>query len=368
MSDPIPDEFQTTNPEIISYNYDSGFFVKNPSWTDIPTLDADSGKEIADIIRENVPNLFANGARRRHAVITTLGEQYVRYRRAGCTPEESQYQAITRTATIADISRPGVYEHISGLDCDNQSEVTEHLESVAEEYFASLPHRSQMVIKLCKRLRKVLSVIANISDAPGLVPSDITLQDIYKDQPGQRDRILTSDNDAQIFMGSPNPDRGATVHDVEVHLDRSDLKELPADQPVHLTSDTSIRTRDIATYDTAYSRVLKKIFRAVQSELTLQGKQKPNPYIGAQSDDNAAVRAVLPYPESMDIDGEFASLTVQYWRRGNSDVTITTHPTGRINYEKDPTLSGSIEEISNPGVHTFLGNTIDAFEKLSDSQ
>lgn len=367
IEDVTVDDFDFEPSEIVASQHYSEFHVSDPDWDDIPTLDEAVRDDVTEIVVDVVPGILANGAGRRYSVITTLGQQYVRYRRAGCLPAESRKQAIDRTSAIHNLGESGVYEHIRALDVEGATEMTEYLETVAEQYFAALPARAQAYIEPCRKLISALSPIAEISETPRLDPSDISLQDVYKDQPGERDRVLTADHDVLGLPGPNGTDRGASVPEAERILASQGLTEMPSNEPVYLTDDATVYTRDISTYETAYSQVLRTIFTAIQSEMVLRGKQKPGPTISESGDDNAAVRAELPYPESINADDRsFARVEVQYWRRGGSSVRVYTHPCGRVYDEKDPTLSGPIEKISKPGIHALIGKTIEVAEQMND--
>lgn len=362
------DAIESEPQETVSASHHRDRFEIDPGWEDVPELREKRRREIREIVADVVPGILCNAARRRYAIITSVGCQYVRYRRAGCTSTKSRREAIKRAERLHDIGESAVYEHIRALPIEDSTAITPHLERVYARYQRDLPEIARELERPCHRLVRVLSVIASIDETPGVEPSDIVLQDVYRDQPGERSRVLDADHDVIGLPRSDDEDRGALIQKAEMVLEREDLASLSTDEPVRLTDNAMIDTRDIATYDTDYSRVLREIFEAVQTEMTLRGKQKPGPTIGSRCDDNAAVRAAIPFPDSVDAPGRwFARLEVNYWRRGSSSVRVTTHPLGIVHDERDPCLSGPIDELSKPGIHSLIGETIDIVERENAS-
>lgn len=364
QKDKTNDQSTAEQHEVVyAYHHDE-FYKSDPGWEDVPELTETTRQDLREAVADVVPGVLENAARQRYAILTTLGCQYVRYRRAGCNPEESRHEAIKRTGGVHDVSTSAVYEHVRALPIEEAAEITPYLEQLSTRYHCNLSKVGRALEEPCRQLRRVLSAIAAIDDAPGIDPADITLQDVYRDQPGKRSRVLTADRDGIGLPRAAEDDRGASVTNAEMGLDQEELETMSQHNPIHLSNDAKIFTRDIATYDTEYSRVLRTIFEAVQAEMTLYGKQKPGPVISTGGDDNAAVRAIIPYPESVAApDGIFARLRVQYWEDGYSEVHVTTHPLGRIYDEKDPCLSGPIEKISHPGIHALIGKTIAVAEQ-----
>lgn len=262
--------------EVSTYHHDE-FYKSNPEWEDVPELTEEAYEEIRDTVIEVIPGILNNGARQRFAIITTVGCQYVRYRRTGCTPTQSRREAIKRANCKHDVGDSAVYEHIRALPLEDLAEITPYLEQIYTRYYCSLPKAVRAFKEPCDKLIRVLSTIAAISETPSINPSDVTLRDVYRDQPGERNRVLTTDHDVIELPRSNGGDRGASVHNVEMALRQQDLKDISGENPIRLTNDARISTRDIATYDTEYSQVLRKIFEAVQAEMVLRG-EKNRPY------------------------------------------------------------------------------------------
>lgn len=370
MTQELADDAAESEPEeVVSTGHGAEFFEINPGWADVPELEEQRRQEINEIVVDVVPGVLDNAARQRYAVITALGEHYVRYRSAGCSPERSRLAAIKRTRYRHNLGESAVYEHVRALPIDGVDEdtaaITPFLEQTNTVYQERRGEEVRVLLDLCAKLRRVLATIAAIDETPGIRPSDITVEEVRRDKPGGRDRVLTAENEV---WGLPRPGeegRAASVRDTKILQNRKNLKMVSTDEPLYFTDNASINTRDIATYDTDYSRVIQDIFEAVQAEMTLRGKQKPGPTITMGGDDNSAVRAELRYPESFDpFDGVFANVDVQYWRRGGSHVRVATHPRDRVYDEKDPTLSGPIEAISEPGVHVLIGKTMELAERF----
>ena len=365
MSENLSNSSGYKSQEEFTTSHGNQILRSSPNWRDVPRLNENKRQRIHEKVLNVIPGVLANGARRRCATVKTMGSQYVRYRRAGCTPTQSHREAIKRAGEKHDIRDSAVYEHIRALPIEGPKEIIPHLEEINEMHYSTLPRAVRVFKQPCDRLLRVLSVIAEIGKVPDISPTDLTLQDVYRDQPGERNRILTADHDVVGLPRSDDEGRGASVHEAEVAFNRKDLKKISDAEPVYLTADARISTRDISLYDTDYSQVLQKIFEAIQTEMNLWGKQKPGPTISKRGDDNAAVRARIPYPDFVDTSGStFARLEVQYWESGTSNVKISTNPLGRPYEEKDPCLSGPIDQISKPGIHILVGRTIDIIENV----
>lgn len=360
--------------EIVFASHEDGFFKTDPGWADVPKLASHQSQEINEIVVDVVPGLLTNGASQRYAVITALGEHYVQYRSAGCSPKRSRLAAIKRTRARHNLGESAVYEHIrslpiNGIDEDTTA-ITPHLEQVNTAYWERQDEEARVILNLCVQLRRVLSTIAVIDDIPGIRPSDITVEEVRRDKPGDRTRILTAESETWGLPKSGGDRRGASVQKSEILRNRDRLEAVSTVEPLYFSDNASINTRAVVTYDTDYSRVVREIFKAVQAEMSLRGKQKPGPVVSTDGNDNSAVRAVLEYPKSLDsFDGVFAHLEVQYWCRGGSKVRVKTHPLYRVYDEHDPSLSGPIEAISEPGIHVLLGKTMElALRFLGDNQ
>lgn len=197
--------------EIVTSSHQEEFHQSSPRWKDIPELNEAVRREVREIVVDVIPGILDNAARKRFAVITTIGCQYVRYRKSGCTPSLSQRQAIKRTAHIHDIGESAVYEHIRALPIEDSTGIIPLLEQISKRYHQNQSEKVRVVKELCDRLTRVLWRIAKITETPSLKPSDITLQEVYRDQPGECSRVLTTDYDV---IGLPTSDRegsGASV-------------------------------------------------------------------------------------------------------------------------------------------------------------
>lgn len=345
---------------IVSADHDGNHCWNDPDWTDIPQAPLELRADVEDVVLDVFPTVLENGATERYMISTSVARQYLRYRLAQCDPTQSRIEAMKRTAEAHEISVPAVYEHARSLG--SEQDITSFTDALEDIWFRCLADRPVLgaAWRSCAALERVGSELATICETPSISPSDITLQDVYRDQPGERSRVLTADRDVIGLPGSESADRGASVSDVERGIRRADLTEIAMERPIYLDDSATVRTRDIATYQTEYSDIVRQIFEVVQRNMRLSGKQKPGPVIDSTSDDNAAVRAVLPYPDSSNASIEnFARISVQYWRSGHSNVSITTRPDPtRIHDERDPTLSGSIDEITAASIHTWLGKTM----------
>ena len=271
-----------------------------------------------------------------------MAYHYRRYRRTCCTPKRSRIEATKQAADQLDISPQAVRNHLRTLRTDNENtdSVVDHLEIIDHRIAEQSTPLGRQLRQTSERLVRVLDKIAAIDQTPSIEPTDIRIEDTKMDHPNKRRRILDTDND---IIGVTS-DRPASYSDPL--LERQMLEGI--DSPDYFTENAIIRSRDIATYNTEYSRVIREIFNAVQSEMQLSGKQKPGPTISSDGDDNSAVRAALPFPDTINSSVPFAHISIQYWESGASDVSITTRPDPDVVHdEHDPSLSGPMAVLNH---------------------
>jgi hypothetical protein len=347
-----------SSPESFLVNHSDRVEIQNPSWDDVPPLTADEKSALRGEIPVSIPGTLRNGAGRRLELIQHLCYEYVRFRRAGCSPSHSYRHARAFTGESCGVTKQTLSEHISNLDVAESATLTDHLEDVFHSYVKSLSETTQPLIETCHTIGDAMAAIAEIDNAPPITPREISYSDVYQDRPGERDSVFSIDDETPNTLGMRLA-REAAIQEPSRQHRASELENQREGSQNALSDDTRVYTRDITTYETGYSRVMRKIARAVQPDMTLWGRQKLGPNIGGSGNDNAAIRAVVPYPAVCNAAAEqFAWFTVQYWEKGTSRLSMRTYPLGEPFEPEDPRLSGPIEAISKPGIHTLLGYTI----------
>lgn len=361
MEADVKEGSQTYSPAEYVYAYHhEDFLVRNPGWDDIPNLPDEIHNEIRDQVPKIVPGTLDNAARKRNAIIQTLGCQYVRYRRARCSKSRSYKEALRRSKFQHDLSDSAVHQHISSLPVEAPDELLKLLERLTDEYYTNASNISSTLIKPCDKLVKVVSVIADVDHVPELNISEISLADVKSDQCDNFEPIINPG----IYRGEEPPEihRNSAVGVTGLKALQADelLDYSSMDKPIYLSEDATVRTRDITNYNTNFSGVYGNIVEAIKSEMKLRGKQKPNPTLSKRGDDNVAVRAIIPFPEPVNKSNvPFTRIEVSIWESGASNVSIRTRPLGHIHDINDPCQSGPVETISMQGLHALIGQTMD---------
>lgn len=356
---------ESASSEVFSVNHGSNnnIYINAPSWDSVPSLSNPAKSKLGDEIPIIIPNILDNGASRRLYIIKQLCYEYIRYRRAGCSQDQSLRIARKLVCENCDVTTQTLTGHIKSLGLVDSNSLSSCLNDLYGKFIESLPKEQQSLIAVCHDFAEVLSVVAEIKRTPPIKPSDISYQDVYQDQPDKRNSVLSVDDDTGDWLSWYHNDE-ASVEEPARYSQTSDMKTRIEGNNQYFCDDAVIHTRDITTYDTEYSRVMRKIATAVQKVMSFHKKQKPGPVIGGSGDDNSAIRGSIGFPKALNPKCEyFADLEVQYWEKGSSSVNIITHPWGEISNEKDPGLSGSIKDISKPGIHTLIGHTISAITR-----
>lgn len=355
------DDDQNSSRKWVSVTSFDEVYIQDPGWGDVPPV-SDAVKEtLRDEVRGSVPGILSHGASRRFEIISELAAEYVRYRRAGCSREESNRRALQAVCDTFGVTQQTVFDHVANLNLDESESITKYLERVFAGYRDQRTQETRVLMDACGGLVEVGTVLAEIEATPPVSPADIRFQDVYQDRPGERDSVFAAEDDPQGFL-SHVFSQEASVSEPHRYHQGEDLKTIVEGGRDYVPEDSTVRTRDITTYDTDYSRVLRKIAVAVKNNMSLWSKQKLNPSIGAGGDDNSAIRAAIQFPPGVDrAEDNFVYLEMQYWENGSSRVSLSTHPLGRR--DKGPSLDGPIEDISRPDTHTLVGHTIKALEQ-----
>lgn len=360
MAQSMTDNASQKPDEYLMHAHQNEVYLEEPNWSDVPDLKPGAAEKVCEMTEEELGPIGIHADKRR-IVARSLGRQYVRYRRAGCKPQKSRELAIEMVSDENDSNKSAIYNHIQNLPFDELDEdttyVTPYLEEVFSRYRNDTIELDSDIYNSLVKFASALRTIAEIKEAPEIEPSDISLTDVFYDRPGERDRVLTSERDVTGLPSSESADRRARITGVE-RFDEEDLiKSIWNNRTVKISNQAKIYPRDLSTYSTEFSQVLRRIFKSITSEMKLFGKQKPDPVISSKGDDNAAIRARLPSPDT-DSGEWLGRVSVCYWESGSSDVRISTHPFARIWDEKDPKLRGPIESISEPAIHALIGFTI----------
>jgi hypothetical protein len=344
--------------EIVTDPRGADYSIRNPTHNDIPSLPDEAKEGICDDVIKDIPGIIGHGATDRPDTIATLACQYVRYRRTRV--RNCRTIAIKSTAKIQDINESAVYGHVDSLPIDLDEEFTSHLNQIYQRYHRGLPEVVRECDREIDRLIKILETIAEINTAPEISPADLTLHEIYMDQPSERSRVLTGGPETIGLPDTDEEDWEASVSNIDVDLDNFDPEKGNENDPLYDLDRARIKPRDAASYNTEFSKVLREIFQVVQSKMTLYGKQKPDPLITPDSKDNAAVCGKIAYPSSIGTPSDyFARLKMVYRVNGASEVSIKINTCDKSNYIQGPELVAPIEKLSEPGICVLIGKTID---------
>lgn len=358
MGDDSQSTSEHTSPETFVVSHFGRVDIQNPSWSDVPPLTGDEKSTLRGEIPVIIPGTLRNGAGRRLEIIQQLCYEYVRFRRAGCSPSHSNQHARAFTTESCAVTKQTLSEHISNINVAESATLTDCLEDVFHCHVKSLSATTQKLIETCHTISDAMAAIAEIENAPPITPAEISYSDVYQDRPGGRDSVFSID-DATPDTLCMTLTREAAIREPSRQHRASELENQREGSQDTLSDGAEVYTGDITTYETGYSRVMRRIARAVQPDMTLWRKQKLGPTIGGSGNDNAAIRAFVPYPAACNAaTKQFARFTVQYWEKGSSDLSMRTYPLGQPFKPEDPCLVGPIEAISKPGIHTLLGYTI----------
>lgn len=351
---------RTMPKEWFSVGHFEDITIRNPSWYHVPPVAQDIQSNIKDEIPHTFPGVLRHGASRRLEVMQQICIEYVRYKRTGCSPNQSYQIARKVASNRCGVTPQTVYGHINSLEIPESKSILDYLDDIFEIYANSLSKTVRIIIELSREFVDVLNVLAECEIAHPIRPSEITFEDVYQDHPDARTSVLTGTDQHHEMISSSLNDEARLFHSGQSFRSR-ELKNRTEGGNQYLNDSAMVHSRDITSYDTPFSRTLAEIVEIVSEKMTFVGKQKIDPIINGddRGNDNTSIRAIIGFPSDLEfVDDYFARLGLKYWEDGSSDVSITTRPLGRDCFEKDPELTGPIEDISHAGIHTLIGYTI----------